>query len=227
MVAAARAADAGPMKRFTRHLHTNGPLAVAIVALIVAMGGSAVAASLITGKQIKDGTIQPRDLSKTARAHLSGTRGPAGPQGAAGPAGAQGPQGVAGATGDPGRSALTPLQSGETIAGGWTLDTQAAAAPEDHADWNPFPVPAPAAVDGSHVRLAGNGNATMCTGTAADPTAPPGYACVYVGAKTTGATLYAGPGVQGEAEKHGFKIVLIATAPGDLYAQGSWAYTAP
>jgi hypothetical protein len=75
---------------------------VALLALVLAMGGSAVAASLITSKQIKDGTIQLRDLSKSARAGLEGARGP---QGAPGPAGAAGAPGAPGARGQDGSSA--------------------------------------------------------------------------------------------------------------------------
>jgi hypothetical protein len=65
---------------------------VAAAALLVAMGGSAVAGSLITSKQIKDGTIQLRDINKTARVQLKGARGPRGEPG---------PQGAAGAAGSP------------------------------------------------------------------------------------------------------------------------------
>jgi len=50
-------------------------LVVAIVALTVAMSGTAIAASLITSAQIKDGTIQLKDLSKSAVAGLHGARG--------------------------------------------------------------------------------------------------------------------------------------------------------
>lgn len=68
-------------------------LLLGILALVVAMTGSAVAASLITSKQIKDGTIQTKDISKKARAQLKGNIGPRGAAGPAGAAGAQGPAG--------------------------------------------------------------------------------------------------------------------------------------
>jgi hypothetical protein len=95
------------MKAIIRKITPSGPLAVAILALVVAMSGSAVAASLITGKQIKDGTIQVKDISKTARTQLAakavaGVPGPQGPAGPAGGAGAQGPKGDAGAQGEKG-----------------------------------------------------------------------------------------------------------------------------
>lgn len=90
-----------------RKVTPSASLVVALLALVVAMSGSAVAASLITSKQIKDGTIQTKDISKTARAQLAakataGTPGPQGPVGPKGDTGAQGDRGEAGARGDQG-----------------------------------------------------------------------------------------------------------------------------
>jgi hypothetical protein len=77
---------------------------VAIAALVFATAGSAVAASLITSKQIKDGTIQTRDISKKARTQLKGKTGAAGPRGPAGPKGDVGAKGETGASGASGAS---------------------------------------------------------------------------------------------------------------------------
>jgi hypothetical protein len=90
-----------------RKVTPSASLVVALLALVVAMSGSAVAASLITSKQIKDGTIQTKDISKTARAQLApkATAGAPGPQGPAGPkgdVGGQGDKGDAGARGEQG-----------------------------------------------------------------------------------------------------------------------------
>jgi hypothetical protein len=77
-------------------------LVVAVVALVAATSGSAIAASAITGSQIKDGTIGVKDLSGKALAKLHGARGargPAGNAGAQGPKGDTGPQGLKGVTG--------------------------------------------------------------------------------------------------------------------------------
>lgn len=92
------------MKRFVHKIKSSGPLAVAFLTLVVAMSGSAVAASLITSKQIQDGTIQVKDISKKARAQLAvaGPQGPAGPAGAVGATGAQGETGETGARGEQG-----------------------------------------------------------------------------------------------------------------------------
>src|SRR3954447_5967887 len=89
------------MSRIAR-LRPTGSMVVAVIALVVAMGGSAVAASFITTKQIKDGTIQKKDLSKKAIKSLHGKAGPQGPQGSNGPQGPKGDPGAPGAKGDKG-----------------------------------------------------------------------------------------------------------------------------
>ena len=111
---------------------------VAVAAVVLAMAGSATAASLITGAQIQDNTVTGRDIKDesltlvdvkpSAAKALKGKRGPAGKQGAkgakgdTGPRGADGPQGVAGPTGPTGRSLLAPPTSGQLIVGGGILD---------------------------------------------------------------------------------------------------------
>ena len=91
-----------------------------LVFLVAALGGPANAAALITGQQIKDGTVASRDVknnSLTARDVREGSlsradfgplpQGPRGPQGAAGPSGAPGPAGPAGPTGPAGATGPT------------------------------------------------------------------------------------------------------------------------
>jgi hypothetical protein len=85
-----------------RHLKPSGSMLVALLALVMATTGSAVAASLITTKQIKDGTIQKKDLAKKTIAGLTGKTGPAGPTGPAGQPGTPGVKGDAGGTGPTG-----------------------------------------------------------------------------------------------------------------------------
>ena len=109
------------MRRRMR-VHVSPAMVVACLAAVLAMTGSAFAArALITGADIKDGSISKADLSNSAVRSLKGRRGPAGrdgqdgfvgaqgpqgsvgPQGPQGPAGATGPQGPRGTTGDTGR----------------------------------------------------------------------------------------------------------------------------
>jgi hypothetical protein len=71
---------------------------IACAALLVSLSGNAAAFSgLITGKNIKNGTIQLADLSPSARKALQGQRGPRGvegPRGRTGPAGGTGSSSV-------------------------------------------------------------------------------------------------------------------------------------
>lgn len=74
-------------------------LKVVVVAALTALlvgGSGAIAASLITGKDIKNGSIAKKDLKKKVRKQLK-KEGPQGEQGPQGPQGVQGPQGPAGA----------------------------------------------------------------------------------------------------------------------------------
>ncbi|MEO5576420.1 MAG: hypothetical protein ABIR67_05840 [Gaiellaceae bacterium] len=95
-------------------------VAGAAAALAVATAGTAGVEALITGSQIKDGTIQSRDIQNgTIRrtdlgaamlSSLQGDGGPRGAQGIAGPAGPAGPQGATGAPGPQGAAGPTGAQ---------------------------------------------------------------------------------------------------------------------
>jgi hypothetical protein len=103
----------------------SGAMVVALIALCVAMSGTsygadarAVVAKMVTGAQIKDGSIGLKDLSKSARKSLKGARGVAGAQGATG---AQGAVGAAGPKGDLGPAGPTfgdtTSSTGATVTG--------------------------------------------------------------------------------------------------------------
>ena len=87
-------------------------LMVAIAAVGIASTGSAVAASLITTKQIKNGTIQLVDISKKTREALQGGRGPQGPPGPAGANGTIGKDGAQGVPGPPGVAEIITTDTG-------------------------------------------------------------------------------------------------------------------
>ncbi len=110
------------------------------IAVVLAMTGSAVAASAITSSQIKDGTIQSKDIRKgtialnrlapalQARFSTVGQPGPKGDSGAAGPQGAKGDPGpsvfgsplagAAGPAGPAGPVVATAGAKGDTGAAG-------------------------------------------------------------------------------------------------------------
>jgi len=79
-------------------------LIVSCIAVFLAFTGGAVAASKISGKQIKDGSITGKDIkndsltAKDIAGQLQGPRGPAGQRGPQGPAGSGGSGGSGGAT---------------------------------------------------------------------------------------------------------------------------------
>jgi len=98
-------------------------MVVASVALLVALGGTSIAAvnatapansvgtlalkaNAVTSGKIKNGQVKPADLSASAK--TSGPRGPQGPQGLQGPQGPPGPAGVA----SPGYVAQVTSQTG-------------------------------------------------------------------------------------------------------------------
>ncbi len=64
--------------------------------LVLVAGSSAIAARMITGAQIKNGTLTLKDFRKSERKKLRGPRGLRGAQGPAGAAGAAGATGPAG-----------------------------------------------------------------------------------------------------------------------------------
>lgn len=109
-------------------------MVIAMIALAVAMSGTAVAAVLIgskdiaknavLSKHIKNGQVKTADLAKNVRSQLkkTGKAGPTGAAGAPGPAGLAGAAGAKGDTGEPGPSKVYYAKSA-------SIDVPAAMAP--------------------------------------------------------------------------------------------------
>jgi hypothetical protein len=106
------------------------PLIISILAVVFSIAGSATAASLITGRQIKNGSITGADVKnrsisssdltsatvrKLRKAGPIGPVGPPGPQGAGGPRGLPGLPGPQGAPGVSTGTRLTRVQNKETL----------------------------------------------------------------------------------------------------------------
>jgi hypothetical protein len=104
--------------RFRGLLRSSTPivLVTALVA-VLGIGGTAYAAKLITGANIKDGSITAADLSKKTQSSFRGAAGAKGLTGGNGVAGATGPIGAQGVAGSPG-SAGPQGSSGATGASG-------------------------------------------------------------------------------------------------------------
>jgi hypothetical protein len=73
-----------------------------VVSVVISGTASAGVTTLITSRQIKDHTIQMRDISPSAVGQLQGQRGAQGDAGSKGDTGAPGAQGVPGSKGDSG-----------------------------------------------------------------------------------------------------------------------------
>lgn len=87
-------------------------LVIACTALFAASSGSAVAASLITGKQVKNSSLTGTDIKdkSLSAADFSGSvQGPAGAAGPAGPQGVPGANGLQGPAGPAGPAGLTSV----------------------------------------------------------------------------------------------------------------------
>lgn len=199
-------------------------LIISVLALIVALSGSAYAAAKINGaniksgtvtsKQIKNGTISKADLSK--RLSLRGPAGPAGPGGKDG-------IGVLDGT----------LASGRTMTGLWSFAPSNPTANMTQIFYKTieFPVKAPQKLLGSDVNFKAatarnTDDDASCIGSATQPTAPPGKVCIYTASETY-YNLQAG--ISGEAAPladSGF-VIKATVDPGDWIGYGSWAYTAP
>lgn len=193
---------------------------IAYVALFVALaGGSAFAAHryLISAKS----QISPK-VRKALRGN-AGPRGITGPTGATGPAAPPGPTGASGPTGAVG----TQLPSGKTETGVFFADATAHGSSELAPASISFPVPLASAPTPT---LVTSGTTPNCQGSATNPTAAPGYLCVYVGSSANiGESGIYNPfgGDAGTASAYGAGIVIVSAASGDFYADGTWAVTAP
>ena len=101
-------------------------VAAIVSAVVAAATATAGTMALITGAQIKNGSVGLSDLSPQAKRALKGQRGPRGLRGFAGTAGAQGPPGAAGAPGgfDPAKLQYVTGPT-VTVAGGASGGTQA------------------------------------------------------------------------------------------------------
>jgi hypothetical protein len=223
------------MRGIARH-RPSPAMVVACIALAVALGGTSYAAvnlapGSVGNKQLKRNAVtslKVKDRSLLARDFKAGQL----PRGARGLKGDKGDKGDTGAPGAAGRSALTPLQSGETVRG--TIGTRANNLSEgdEIAASATLPIPAAVALDDAHVTVDGNDeSAGECPGTATNPTAAGGFVCIYpwfqanVEAASPDGVIWGDDAAA--AEKWGFQVSITAAAAGSTALFANWAYTAP
>jgi hypothetical protein len=194
------------MYRRFRDCFSNVVLAVAIVALVAALGGTALATGRLSGAEkalIKKEVKKYAVAGPQGEAGANGKDGAQGPKGEPGEVGPQGPTGRQGRPGPPGEfgacSEEEPecaLPFGSTVTGNWSVSAPAGGSSVIH-----MPINLPVQIEpdleytpNTHIvwigteiesqseRVSKNGNPYLtadCPGTPADPKARPGYLCVY------------------------------------------------
>jgi hypothetical protein len=203
---------------------------IALVALFFALGGTGYAVSKlpknsVTSAQVKDYSLLKRDFKRGQV-----PRGPQGAQGAQGDPGAKGDKGDKGNQGDPWTLNNGQFPSGKTLRGVFALGGTAIDADDLDQEAISFgfsmtanPVP--------HYIAAGAQPPPECPGTAHQPSAQPGHLCLYetIPAQNVSSVCVFNPvnDACGESAVRGFGVLIRAAAPGDFWAQGAWAATAP
>ena len=133
---------------------TTGLAVGATVVALVAVGtGGAVAQSLVTSHDIKDGTVRVKDMRAGAISQFSrpGPAGASGAQGLRGDTGAKGEKGDTGAKGDKGNNGANGLNPAVLVA------------KDGDAGWSFSGAPA-AALSGGELRLAGGFDSNTVSG---------------------------------------------------------------
>jgi len=253
------------MSLWLRKRVTLANVAMALV-LVFALSGGAYAA----GKYVITSTkqISPKVLNtlkgKNGKAGAAGAAGPAGPAGPTGLTGSTGATGLQGSEGKEGKEGKTgpqgvtgfteTLPSEKTLSGDWSL-VEKTSGPGFVATSVSFGIPLKQVPVPHYIRATGmepvlnskseeeEVKSTVCTGSAADPTAKPGELCVYASSeagayKSSGTLLFprmcafgtggicAGTAGPNSADRFGFGIATFAEGAGFVALTGSWAVTA-
>jgi hypothetical protein len=227
-----------PIRAIREPFGTAG-LIVALIALVAALGGSALAAGgALTGKQKKE--VEKIAKKYAGKPGVAGAAGPAGTAGGTGPAGTAGKTGKEGPEGKEGApwTAGGTLPKGKTEAGAWTITPVPIAAlggalvgQGSFSFGIPLQTPPTMAfVNESHEESVFEaekeewglfGSAANCLGTAKAPTAKSGFLCIYVRENGGhGATL-----ISANAYPSGALLELGGTEE-NIPKSGTWAVTA-
>jgi hypothetical protein len=209
---------------------------IATLALFVALGGGAYAATRLPAKsvgtaQLKKGAVTRAKIAPATLAALgkapaavptAGAKGVDGLPGAPGIAGATGPAGPVGAPGPSGPSGGVGglLPSGATLVGAYFAEQGAAG-----QDTLSFGYRFSRSLEEAVVAPAPNPH---CHGTVTEPKADPGYFCIYQHDGTTSAANIQlrdlGTSLDGRSGTTGGGIYLSGPA---AYSAGTWAATQP
>lgn len=190
---------------------------------VFALAGTATAAKLITSKDIKDHTIQQRDLKRGLLLQgprgLPGAPGPAGSPGTpGGPAGPKGDKGDPGAQGPAGPFPEGNLPAGKTIRGNWAMATEDSSLGMTGFSFGFQLVASPTV----HIIQAAAATPAGCTGSVTNPGADSGHLCVF---ETGSSNKAAGYPSFLASTRWGASIYFFAAGAGIAYDYGTWAVT--
>ncbi len=224
------------MQRF-RIERPPASMTIAFVALLVALSGTAVALpgkSTVDSGDIKNGQVKRADIASGAvtsgevkNRSLRAEDFKAGDL-PTGPKGEKGDKGDKGATGPAGPFPSGNLPRGATLRGHFAATGQAAYAgqrAEGAASFGFTFASAPT----PHVLAPDAEPTAQCPGSFGNPQAAPGHLCVYesVTLRADDDCVYTGDSLCDNATRHGGIFFIAATEPGEFYARGAWAATAP
>lgn len=226
----------------------SAAMAVAIAALVVALGGTAVAATkvIITkSSQVKNGSLRGVDLkngsvgaNKLTAAAVASLRGRDGAPGVPGLVGAQGEPGVQGPAGPAGPAGplLDTLPSGRTQAGvfslRWRQSTPATVDTGVAAVTYQLPLAASMPFANVHILDVDLGDTdASCPGTPAAPAAAAGHLCIWLTNRTPGPSVGVSspqdPSNASGVGTLGFSMLMSTSSDGAYNLVGVWAVTAP
>jgi hypothetical protein len=215
------------------YLAGSPALAFALLALVAASSGLAVAATSSSGPVIracakkKGGAL--RLASKCRRSERAVSWSQAGPRGLQGLRGLTGAAGAAGATGPQGGAGLTTevLPSGRTVRGWFNCDTVATVTNQIQGGSISFGLSLPSAPAVQVIAPKGAPTA-QCPGSLAKPAAAPGNFCLYENSIENVSEFAIGntAGEFPDADPFGAEVFVGSTATGRFFVDGSWAATA-
>jgi hypothetical protein len=122
------------------------------------------------------------------------------------------------------------IPSGTTVYGVVGGQYNATAGGQEFGQSASLPAVAPVGLVDNHVNVKGgfDDDPTNCTGTALDPTAAPGYVCIYPYYSTNAETINGAVwGGSGEPNPWGFTFGFFSSGAGASAVFATWAYTAP
>jgi hypothetical protein len=222
------------VSRIHEKLGTAG-FVIAILALVAALGGTAIAAAGLNGKQKKEVTKIAKKYAGQDGA--AGAIGPQGPPGAKGDTGAPGEPGKPGKDGEDGEDGVCSegipecvLPSGATLTGTWAANSSGTTASDVARFAISYALRIPSFGDPNEKVILIKEEepaSTECPGSLAAPEAAPGFLCLYAAAFQN-ASLVANGRNSSLNPASGFVGLLFPITEGTpVQADGTWAVTAP